>query len=328
MPTDEPAGSARPHAVGTSLHRSGEDVQSRRTGPGLRDLVRGAEAVLDEAGVPSPGHDARALAAFALRVDRLDLVLPPPLPEGFAAAYAALVERRRRREPLQHIVGATAFRYLRLAVEPGVFVPRPETEVVAGLAVDEAARVAARVGAGAAPLVVDLCTGSGAIAVAVATEVPGARVVAVDLSPQAVALAARNAAASGAAVRALVGDVRDQGLLTELDGTVDVVVANPPYIPPDAEPTEPEVREHDPDLALYGGGSDGLDVPRAVLVAARRLLAPGGLLVVEHAEVQAEALRSAATAAGGFDEPHTVPDLTGRPRALVVRRTTADHGMT
>ncbi len=286
---------------------------------GLREMVGGASRLLREAGVVSAERDARALAAFALGVERLDLVLPPPLPDEFAAAYAALVERRCRREPLQHIVGSAGFRYLTLAVEPGVFVPRPETEVVAGLAVEEAA---ARVAAGASPLVVDLCTGTGAIAVAVATEVPAARVVAVDLSPQAVALAARNAEAAGATVRALTGDVRDPGLLTELAGSVDVVVANPPYIPPDAEPTEPEVRDHDPDLALYGGGADGLDVPRAVLAAAHRLLAPGGLLVVEHAEVQAEALVAAAAATGAFDEPRTVPDLTGRPRALVARRAT------
>jgi release factor glutamine methyltransferase len=287
----------------------------------LRELVAGAARVLDEAGVASARHDALALAAFALGVERVDLAAPAP--DGFAAAYAALVERRRCREPLQHIVGSTGFRYLTLAVEPGVFVPRPETEVVAGLAVDEAA---ARVAAGGRPVVVDLCTGSGAIAVAVATEVPGARVVAVDVSPQAVALAARNATAAGADVHAVVGDVHDPGLLPDLAGVADVVVANPPYIPPDAEPTDPEVRDHDPDLALYGGGPDGLDVPRAVLATAVRLLRPGGLLVVEHAEVQADALRAAAAATGTFDEPRTVPDLTGRPRALVVRRTAPPHG--
>lgn len=287
-------------------------------GPGLRELVRGAEAVLGEAGVASPRHDALALAACALGVERVDLAVP--VPDEFSGAYAALVDRRRRREPLQHIVGSTGFRYLTLAVEPGVFVPRPETEVVAGLAVDEARRVAG-LAAGARPLVVDLCTGTGAIAVAVATEVPAARVVGVDLSGQAVALAARNAAEAGVAVRLEVGDVRDPALLADLAGAADVVVANPPYIPPDAEPAEPEVRDHDPDLALYGGGPDGLDVPRAVLAAGARLLRAGGLLVVEHAEVQAAALRAAAEATGAYEDARTVADLTGRPRALVVRRT-------
>jgi release factor glutamine methyltransferase len=292
---------------------------------GLRQLVEGAVRLLEEAGVPSARHDALGLASFALGVERLDLVLPPGLPDDFAASYALLVARRASREPLQHIVGSTGFRYLTLAVEPGVFVPRPETEVVAGLAVDEAA---ARVATGAAPLVVDLCTGSGAIAVAVATEVPAARVVAVDVSLAAVGLAARNAEAAGARVRVLLGDVHDPELLADLAGAVDVVVANPPYIPPDAEPVEPEVRDHDPDLALYGGGPDGLDTPRAVLVAAARLLRVGGLLVVEHAEVQGDALRAAAAATGAFEEPRTVPDLTGRPRVLLARRSPSTHWTT
>ena len=294
-----------------------ERPDAARPVPGLRALVEGATRVLDEAGVASPRHDALALAAHVLGVDRLDLVLAPPLPDAFAARYAGLVDRRRRREPLQHLTGSTGFRYVTLAVEPGVFVPRPETEVVAGLAVDEAARLAA---SGAAPLVVDLCCGSGAIAVAVADEVRAARVVAVDASPQAVDLTGRNARSAGVEVRTVLADVRDVGLLADLAGSVDVVVANPPYIPPDAEPTDPEVRDHDPDLALYGGGADGLDVPRAVLAAAVRLLRPGGLLVVEHAEVQAAALRAAAHATGVLDDIATADDLTGRPRALLARR--------
>lgn len=287
------------------------------TAPTLRALVEGATRVLAEAGVASPRVDATALAAHALGLDRLDLVLAPPVPEGFAAAYADLVDRRRRREPLQHIVGRTTFRWLTLHVEPGVFVPRPETEVVAQVAVDEAARLVA---AGASPVVVDLCCGAGGLGLAVATEVPGAEVAAVDASPAAVALTRRNAAEAGADVRVLAGDVRDPGLLADLAGRVDVVVSNPPYIPPDAEPVDPEVRDHDPDLALYGGGADGLDVPRAVLAAAVRLLRPGGLLVMEHAEVQDRAARDAAHATGGLVDVESRPDLTGRPRMLVARR--------
>lgn len=286
--------------------------------PGLRAYVDGAAAVLAEAGVPSPLHDALALAAYALGLPRVELVLPPPLPPGFAAEYAGLVERRREREPLQHIVGSTVFRYVTLRVEPGVFVPRPETESVAQLAIDEAAALAAR---GARPLVVDLCTGTGAIAISVDTEVPASRVVAVDLSDEAVGLARANAGAvAGLDLRVVQGDARDPGLLAELDGTVDVVVANPPYIPPDAVPLDPEVRDHDPDLALYGGGADGLDVPRAVIAAAARLLVPGGLLVMEHAEVQDAAARAAAEETGAFTQVRTLPDLTGRPRTLVARR--------
>jgi release factor glutamine methyltransferase len=291
---------------------------SRDAAPGLRAYVEGAATVLAEAGVPSPRHDAVALAAHALGLAHVELVLPPPLPEGFAAAYAGLVERRRRREPLQHIVGHTVFRFLTLRVEPGVFVPRPETETVAQLAIDEAAALAA---SGGRPLVVDLCTGTGAIAASVATEVPASRVVAVDLSDAAVGLARANAAAvAGPDLRVVQGDVRDPALLAELDGTVDVVVSNPPYIPPDAVPLDPEVRDHDPDVALYGGGADGLDVPRAVVAAAARLLAPGGLLVMEHAEVQDATARAAAAATGAFVDVRTVPDLTGRPRTLVARR--------
>ncbi|MEZ0448993.1 peptide chain release factor N(5)-glutamine methyltransferase [Cellulomonas sp. ICMP 17802] len=284
------------------------------TTPDLRALVEGATRILAEAGVPSPRHDATALAAHVLGQERLELVLPPPVPDGFAEQFAGLVERRRLREPLQHLVGTTGFRYLTLLVEPGVFVPRPETEIVAQVAVDEALRLPA-------PLVIDLCCGAGGIALSVATEVPAARVVAVDLSPEAVDLTRRNALAVGAEhVRVLHGDVADPALLSELDGTVDVLVANPPYIPPDAEPVEPEVRDHDPDLALYGGGLDGLEVPRAVLQAAARLLAPGGLLVMEHAEVQDEAARADAAATGAFVDIESRPDLTGRPRMLVARR--------
>lgn len=288
------------------------------TAADLRALVEGASRILADAGVQSPRHDATALAAHVLGQARLELVLAPPVPDGFAEEFAGLVERRRNREPLQHLVGSTGFRYLTLLVEPGVFVPRPETEVVAQVAIEEAARLTD-------PLVVDLCCGAGGIALSVATEVPGARVVAVDLSVEAVDLTRRNAVAVQADVRVEHGDVADPALLHELDGTVDVLVANPPYIPPDAEPVDPEVRDHDPDLALYGGGLDGLDVPRAVLRAAARLLAPGGLLVMEHAEVQDAAAREAARATGAFDAIESRPDLTGRPRMLVARRATQPH---
>jgi len=292
-------------------------------GAGLRSLVREAARTLAAAGVASPERDARALAAHVLGVDRLELVLPPPVPEGFAEAYAAVVARRARREPLQHITGRAGFRHLDLRVRPGVFVPRPETETVAQVAVDEAARLRAD---GAEPLVVDLCCGAGGIAVAVATEVPGARVVAVDVSPEAVELTVENARAHGAQVRAVRGDVADPALLAELAGEVDVVVANPPYIPPDAVPVDPEVRDHDPQLALYGGGDDGLAVPRAVVAAASRLLRPGGLLVMEHADVQGPGARAAVVAAGAFDAPRTLPDLTGRDRMVVARRVVAAGG--
>ncbi|ACQ79547.1 modification methylase, HemK family [Beutenbergia cavernae DSM 12333] len=284
--------------------------------------LRWGTAELDAAGVPSPRADAETLLASALGVTRAEVrrlvVLDADLPEGRRADFARLVDRRAAREPLQHILGAAPFRHLELAVGPGVFVPRPETEVVAQVAIDEAERLAVD---DARPLVVDLCCGAGGIALAVDTEVPASRVVAVDLAPEAVALTRRNDAAVGTrTMRIEHGDVRDSELLADLDGTVDVVVSNPPYIPPDAEPTEPEVRDHDPDLALYGGGVDGLDVPRAVVLASTRLLRAGGLFVMEHAEVQAAAVREVVTASGAFDDAVTLDDLTGRPRAVVARR--------
>lgn len=285
--------------------------------PGVRAYVEGATRLLTEAGVGSPRADAIALAAHVLGLERLELAMAPALPDDFAARYAAVVDRRRARVPLQHITGTQAFRYLTLLVEPGVFVPRPETETVAQVAIDEARRLRA---AGSVPRVVELCCGAGGIAVSLATEVPGCEVHAVDLSPQAVSLTRRNAERAGVALSVTEGDVRDAGLLAALAGTVDVLVANPPYIPPDAVPIDPEVRDHDPDLALYGGGADGLDVPRAVLDAAVRLLVPGGLLVMEHAEVQDEAVRGAAWATGALTDVETRADLTGRPRMLVARR--------
>ena len=279
----------------------------------LGSLVRAAGRVLAEAGVPSPEHDARALAAHVLGVSQIHTLAS--VPASFTARYADLVERRRCREPLQHIVGTTAFRHLRLHVERGVFVPRPETELVAQVAIDEAHRL---VGRREVPVVVDLCCGAGGIAISVAAEVPGAKVSAVDLSPEAVALTVVNATACGVELRVEVADATAD-VLPDLTGLVDVVVANPPYIPPDAVPLEPEVRDHDPDLALYGGGLDGLDVPRGVVASAARLLRDGGLLVLEHGENQGEALREIVSDAG-FADARTLPDLTGRQRMVVARR--------
>ena len=280
----------------------------------LRELVQAATAVLTGAGVPSPGVDARALAAHVLGTDRLDLVDPPEPGPQFISRYAELVERRRQREPLQHITGRAPFRYLELTVWPGVFVPRPETELVAEAAI-EAAR-----GYGSRPLVVDLCSGSGAIALALAQEVPGAQVVAVELGEQPVRAITENAGRLGLQVQVVQADATAATTLADLAGAVDVVVANPPYIPPDAVPQDLEVREHDPDLALYGGGPDGLEVPRGVLATATRLLRPDGRLVMEHAEVQAAAVRELVRRTGAYTDVHTRVDLTGRDRMVVATR--------
>lgn len=285
--------------------------------PTMRQLIDGATAVLAEAGVPSPRHDALELAAYALGLRHLELALAPPVTSALVEQMTELVERRRAREPLQQILGRTVFRYVTLRMEPGVFVPRPETEVVAGAAIEEVQRL---VRAGEPnPLVVDLCCGSGPIAAAVDSETP-ARVVAVDASPDAARLTRTNLGAVGKPpFRVEVGDVQDAGLLADLDGEVAVLVANPPYIPPDAVPIDPEVRDHDPDLALYGGGVDGLRIPAAVVQAALRLLRPGGLLVMEHAEGQGAGTRLLAEQAGRFTEITTERDLTGRDRYLRAR---------
>ena len=284
----------------------------------VRDLLTAAAERLAAAGVPSPRADAEALLAHAAGTGTGRLRVLAALGEGVepaaAARFDALVEERAARVPLQHLTGAAAFRGVELAVGPGVFVPRPETEVVAGLAVAEAA---ARAAAGESVEVVDLCTGSGAIAVAVAVEVPAARVRAVELDPLAHAWAERNVAALAPGVDLRLGDAATA--FADLDGGVDVVVSNPPYVPPGAVPVDPEVRDHDPALALYGGGEDGLAVPRRVVAAAARLLRPGGLLVVEHAEVQAEAAR-AMLAGAAWTTVTGHADLTGRPRATSARR--------
>ncbi|KRE55095.1 peptide chain release factor N(5)-glutamine methyltransferase [Phycicoccus sp. Soil748] len=280
----------------------------------LRAAVRGAAARLAEAGVPSPDVDAVALAAHVLRTTasqvRTAMVVGAPAPDP--AAYGALVEQRVSRVPLQHLTGRAAFRRLELAVGPGVFTPRPETEVVAGLAIDAARAVVA------APVVVDLCTGSGAIALAVADELPSATVYAVELGEDAHAWAARNVADTGLPVTLVHGDATTA--FPELDGTVDVVVSNPPYIPVGMVPVDPEVRDHDPELALYGGSEDGLAIPLAVGARAAALLRPGGVLVMEHADSQGESLPRALERTGCWRDVHDERDLTGRPRATVATR--------
>ncbi|MFD2793171.1 peptide chain release factor N(5)-glutamine methyltransferase [Promicromonospora vindobonensis] len=311
-------------------------------------LLKWAYEELADAGVASPQADAEVLLAHALGVDRGELrrlvVLGREVPDDAARAYSGLVARRAAREPLQHLTGVAAFRHLELAVGPGVFVPRPETEEVAQVAIDEAAKV---VGERENAVVVDLCTGTGAIALAVATEVPGARVHAVELDKDAHAWAERNVDAVSAVaagqvpgattetppervVRLVKGDARTA--LYGIDGLADVVVSNPPYVPSDAVPVDPEVAEHDPAVALYGLGPDGLEVPRGITSAAARLLRPGGLYVMEHAEVQAEAARAMVAAARdadgrpAFGEPETRKDLTGRPRMVVARRLPSELG--
>ncbi|MCL8024787.1 peptide chain release factor N(5)-glutamine methyltransferase [Nocardioides bruguierae] len=279
----------------------------------VRALLREASAVLTDAGVASPEHDAAALLAHVLDVPRSRLPLVDDVGEQDAGRLAALVARRASREPLQHLVGTAAFRHLELAVGPGVFVPRPETELLAGWAVEAA--LALQAAGTAEPVVVDLCTGSGAIAGSVAHEVPGARVHAVELSEDAFDWASRNLAGSGVDLRQ--GDLADA--FEDLLGHVDVVVSNPPYVPLEAwESVAPEARDHDPHLALFSG-DDGLDAIRVIARRAQRLLRPGGVLGFEHADAQGESAPEVLVQVGGWEDVRDHADLAGRARYCTAR---------
>jgi len=264
---------------------------------------------LADAGVESPRVDAELLLAHALSVPRARLLTLDDVPDDGAARFGELLAQRADRVPLQHLTGRAPFRHLELAVGPGVFVPRPETEQLAGWVLE---RLAGRT----APVVVDLGSGSGALALSIAQEHPGARVVAVERDPGAIEWTRHNAAARVAAgdtpVEVLAGDMTDPELLRALEGTVDVVVSNPPYVP-DGARVPREVADHDPPLALWGG-PDGLDVVRGLLVTAARLLRSGGRLGIEHADAQGGSLPALVRAHGGFTDVEDHPDLAGRPR--------------
>lgn len=278
----------------------------------VSDVRRSAAARLREAGVESPAHDADVLLAHVLGTSRGRLVLVEELDRPHAQRFDDLVERRCRREPLQHLTGVAHFRHVQLAVGPGVFVPRPETELLAGWAVEAAQRAEHE---NRTCRVVDLCTGSGAIARAVRDEVPAADIHAVELDAAAHAWAERNLAGTGVDLRH--GDMA--GAFPDLSGTVDVVTCNPPYIPLTAwESVAPEARDHDPALALWSG-EDGLDAMRVVEREAARLLRPGGWVGVEHADVQGEAAPGVFVAAGRWADVRDHPDLAGRPRYLTAR---------
>lgn len=277
-----------------------------------RALLAEAARSLAAAGVASPEYDAAELLAFALGTTRPALALVADVDPDREAVFEQLVERRVQREPLQHLLGSAAFRYVELAVGPGVFVPRPETEVLAGWGVDRAREVQA---AGRSPVVVDLCTGSGAMALALASEVPGADVHAVELDENAYAWAARNLEGSGVDLRQ--GDMADA--FGDLDGTADVIVCNPPYIPLEAyESVAAEARDFDPALALWSG-EDGLDAMRVLEQVAARLLRPGGVVGAEHAEVQHESAPAVFARTGRWSDVRDNPDLAGRPRFVTAR---------
>jgi len=274
-----------------------------------RDLIRAATARLTEAGVASPEYDASELLAHVLGTSRSRLSLVDDVDAQQQADFEDLLARRATREPLQHLTGSAAFRHVELQVGPGVFLPRPETELLAGWAIERAQDV------GPGAVVVDLCCGSGAIALGVADEVTDAEVHAVELDPAAHAWAARNLLGSGVVLR--LGDMADA--LPELDGGVDVVVCNPPYIPLEAwASVAPEARDHDPALALWSG-EDGLDAIRVLESTAARLLRPGGWVGTEHADVQGESAAQVFLDSGRWTEVRDHSDLAGRARYLTAR---------
>nr|WP_202470712.1 peptide chain release factor N(5)-glutamine methyltransferase [Streptomyces sp. SID8377] len=276
----------------------------------LAEVAQATQRLAD-AGVPSPRFDAEELAAYVHGVKRG--ALHTVADADFDARYWEAVARREAREPLQHITGRAFFRYLELQVGPGVFVPRPETESVVGWAID-----AVRAMDVAEPLIVDLCTGSGAIALALAQEVPRSRVHAVELSDEALVWARKNV--EGSKVDLRQGDALEA--FQDLDGQVDLVISNPPYIPlTEWEYVAPEARDHDPGMALFSG-EDGLDTIRGIERTAHRLLRPGGVVVIEHADTQGGQVPWIFTEEAGWADAADHPDLNNRPRFTTARKAT------
>jgi len=275
----------------------------------VRDLIREAETRLAAAGIGSPRVDAELLLAHVLGVSRAALITATVSAED-AARFAGLVERRAAREPLQHIVGTAPFRHLELAVGPGVFIPRPETELL----VDAALEVL-----NPGDTVVDLCAGSGAIGLAVLDELPGTRVLAVERDEAALSWLRRNA--SGTELEVVEGDVSDPNLLFALYGQADVVLSNPPYVPEGVD-VDPEVHA-DPANAVFGG-ADGLVLLPAVIARAAELLRVGGFLALEHDESHVDSAPLVLAKDGRWHEITGHADLAGRPRFTTALRAEAD----
>jgi release factor glutamine methyltransferase len=278
----------------------------------IRDAIDSAAAAFADAGIDSARYDAEELAAHVAGTDRGRLALLEPPGDAFFGRYRELVAARSSRIPLQHLIGTAAFGPVTLHVGPGVFVPRPETEAMLEWALKQvtAQHCPAR------PVIVDACTGSGALAVALARSLPGCRVLALDDSETALHYARRNCADTS--VELIHADVTTAGLLSELDGRVDLMVSNPPYIPDGAD-LDPEVAQHDPAHALFGG-PDGMSVITPLAALAARLLRPGGLFAVEHDDTTAAATVQTVRDTGSFEDVVSRPDLAGRPRFVTAVR--------
>ena len=274
----------------------------------LRRAIDSAAELLAEAGIDSARCDAEQLAAHLAGTDRGRLTLIEAPGEEFFGRYRDVIAARSQRVPLQHLIGTVAFGPVLLHVGPGVFIPRPETEAI--LVWATAQHLAAR------PVVVDVCTGSGALAVALAQHRPAARIIGIDDALAALEYARRNA--KGSAIELVHADVSASDLLTELDGRADLVVANPPYVP-DGALLEPEVTQHDPHHAVFGG-PDGMALIGAVVGHAGRWLRPGGLLAVEHDDTTSAQTVELIAGTALFDEVVARRDLAGRPRFVTARK--------
>ncbi|MCV7213781.1 peptide chain release factor N(5)-glutamine methyltransferase [Mycobacterium crocinum] len=276
----------------------------------LRQAIDKATAALAQAGIDSARVDAELLAAHLAGTDRGRLRTIDEPDADFFQSFDAIVQARCRRIPLQHLTGSAAFGPLDLRVGPGVFIPRPETEALLEWALAQRLPEC--------PVIVDLCTGSGALAIALATERPQARVIAIDDDPTALDYARGNAASTS--VEFVEADVTVPGLLPDLTGSVDLVVSNPPYIPLGAE-LEPEVAEHDPAHALFGG-ADGMSVIAPIVRLAGIWLNPGGLFAVEHDDTTSQETVQIISDTNLFTAITPHRDLAGRPRFVTACRTT------
>lgn len=276
-------------------------------------LLAEAIAKLRQAGVASPEVDAELLMAFTQGISRAELQMvilnKIAIDPDNQAAFLDLIEKRASRIPLQHLTGRAAFRHIELEVGRGVFTPRPETEGLVGWAIELGLKPGA--------VIVDLCSGSGAIAISLATEIPDSQVYAVEKSPEAFSYLTKNFQNFGLPIANAVNSDLNEAL-GQLDGEVDLVISNPPYIPDQATPVDLEVQLHEPKLALYGG-PDGLDVIREISKRSKQLLNPGGALLLEHADTQAAAI-SELLLADGWQEIDSRKDLTGKDRMILARK--------
>ncbi|WP_332839317.1 peptide chain release factor N(5)-glutamine methyltransferase [Brevibacterium antiquum] len=303
----------------------GTDLIPRPPSPeeDVSTVLRGAVQLLVDAGVANPDPDSAALLAHAWGINASDLARRRLLGDGVPAevtdVFAQLVDRRRQRVPLQHIIGVAAFRHLELQVGPGVFVPRPETELLVTEVLEELDRQQNA----HEPFVIDLCSGSGAITLSLATEHPQLRIIGVERETEALNWSLKNLdsiSLGHSSVELICGDAtRFADDRPDLWGSADAVVTNPPYVPDEAVPRDAEVREHDPAAALYGG-STGLEIPGLIVKQAEKLLRPGGFFIMEHSEEQGPGACELIMSTASLRRAATYPDYTGRDRYTVAHR--------